>query len=145
MAAASGKEFGHGVGGNPSRMIGTLRTVVVDAQRPSELGAFYQALIGGDLDASQDDWVILVSPHGIRLAFQTSPDHEPPTFPDRKGSQQFHLDVHVGDIEVAEAEALALGATPIPDAGQETGDDKFRVYRDPAGHTFCLVWGGSPT
>jgi hypothetical protein len=20
-------------------------------------------------------------------------------------------------------------------------DDLFRVYRDPAGHTFCLVWG----
>lgn len=125
-------------------MIGTLRTVVVDAQRPSELGTFYQALIGGDVDASQDDWVTLVSPRGVRLAFQRSPAHEPPTFPDPKGSQQFHLDVHVEDIAVAEAEVLALGATPIPDAGKESGEDKFRVYRDPAGHTFCLVWGVPP-
>jgi hypothetical protein len=24
------------------------------------------------------------------------------------------------------------------------GEDQFRVFRDPAGHTFCLVWGVDP-
>ncbi len=42
------------------------------------------------------------------------------------------------DIEIAEREVVALGATSVADAD---GEDRFRVYRDPAGHTFCLVWG----
>jgi hypothetical protein len=33
---------------------------------------------------------------------------------------------------------LALGATRVTGAVE---DGTFRVYRDPAGHTFCLVWG----
>jgi hypothetical protein len=33
---------------------------------------------------------------------------------------------------------LALGATRVADAAE---DNLFRVYRDLAGHTFCLVWG----
>jgi hypothetical protein len=43
--------------------------------------------------------------------------------------------VAVDDIEVAEAQVLALGATRLPGGG---GD--FRVYADPAGHPFCLVF-----
>ena len=35
---------------------------------------------------------------------------------------------------------LALGATRVTEAIE---DDTYRVYRDPAGHTFCLVWGAS--
>jgi hypothetical protein len=48
------------------------------------------------------------------------------------------LDVAVDDVEEAERKVLALGATQVTDA---VGEDHFRVYRDPAGHTFCLVWG----
>ena len=33
---------------------------------------------------------------------------------------------------------LALGATRVTDA---VGEDDFRVYRDPVGHPFCLVFG----
>ena len=33
---------------------------------------------------------------------------------------------------------LALGATRVTGAVE---DGTFRIYRDPAGHTFCLVWG----
>jgi hypothetical protein len=33
---------------------------------------------------------------------------------------------------------LELGATRVTDA---PGEDDFRVFRDPAGHTFCLVFG----
>ncbi|MFC9472052.1 VOC family protein [Nocardia sp. NPDC055002] len=32
----------------------------------------------------------------------------------------------------------SLGATRVTDA---VGEDRFRVFRDPAGHTFCLGWG----
>ena len=121
-------------------MIGTLRSVVVDCQRPAELAEFYRKLLGGEIDASDAEFVVLSQP-GARLAFQLSPEHSPPDFPDPAGSQQFHLDVLVDEVDAAEKEVLALGATAIPGVGEEAGDDRFRVYRDPAGHTFCLMWG----
>lgn len=85
---------------------------------------------------------MVTDPQGTRFACQLSPGHEPPRFPDPCGSQQFHLDIEVGDIDTAEHDVLALGATRVTDAVSE---DRFRVYRDPAGHTFCLVWGITPT
>ena len=45
------------------------------------------------------------------------------------------------DIGEAEAKVLALGATRVTDAHPE---EDFRVYRDPAGHPFCLVFNASP-
>ena len=118
-------------------MIGQLRSVVLDSRQPRELAAFYAELLGGEVTSAEDDWVVLVDQTGRRLAFQLAPDHEPPTFPDPRGSQQFHLDVMVDDPDKAERQVLALGATRVPDA---PGEDDFRVYRDPAGHPFCLTW-----
>jgi len=43
----------------------------------------------------------------------------------------------VSDADQAEQELLALGATRIP-GERETG---FRVFADPAGHPFCIVFG----
>jgi catechol 2,3-dioxygenase-like lactoylglutathione lyase family enzyme len=120
-------------------MIGQLRSVVVDCRDPKALVAFYQELLGGTVGAEDDDtWQVLTDPDGRRLAFQYSPEHEPPRFPDPRGSQQFHLDVLVDDIDDAERKVLELGATRFTDA---VGETQFKVFRDPAGHTFCLVWG----
>jgi catechol 2,3-dioxygenase-like lactoylglutathione lyase family enzyme len=119
-------------------MIGQLRSVVVDCKDPHGLATFYSGLLGGTLDAEDNTWVVLTDPDGRRLAFQYSPEHEPPQFPDPRGSQQFHLDVLVDDADAAERKVLDLGATRVPEAIDEK---QFRVFRDPAGHTFCLVWG----
>jgi catechol-2,3-dioxygenase len=118
-------------------MIGVLRSVVVDCRDPRALAGFYAAVLGGDLDTEDETWSVLTEPSGRRLAFQLSPEHEPPRFPDTRGSQQFHLDIKVDDIDAAELQVLELGATRVPDAPDE---QDFRVYRDPAGHTFCLVF-----
>jgi hypothetical protein len=118
-------------------MIGKWRSTVVDCIDPRELAEFYAVLIGGSISSEDNDWFVLISPEGQRLAFQRAPEHRPPQFPDPHASQQFHLDVKVGEIEAAEQQVLAQGATRVADAVE---DDTFRVYRDPAGHTFCLVW-----
>ncbi|TDY08123.1 glyoxalase/bleomycin resistance protein/dioxygenase superfamily protein [Mycolicibacterium litorale] len=118
-------------------MIGTLRSVVVDCRDPKALATFYAGVLGGDVRAEEDDWVVLTEPSGRRLAFQRSPEHQPPEFPDPSGSQQFHLDIRVDDVDAAERQVLDLGATRVTEAEE---DDDFRVYRDPAGHTFCLVF-----
>ncbi|NUR94484.1 MAG: VOC family protein, partial [Kribbellaceae bacterium] len=48
--------------------------------------------------------------------------------------QQLHLDVMVRDLDEAEREVLAIGATK---AEYQPGTT-FRVFLDPAGHPFCL-------
>jgi catechol 2,3-dioxygenase-like lactoylglutathione lyase family enzyme len=124
--------------GNSIAMIGKLRSVVVDCKDPNGLAAFYAELLGGTLAEEDDSWVVVTDRAGHRLAFQRAPQHQPPRFPDPRGSQQFHLDIQVDDVDSAEREVLALGATRVTDA---VGENYFRVFRDPAGHTFCLVWG----
>lgn len=118
-------------------MIGTLETVVLDTRDPKGLARFYAELLGASIVVERDDWVSIKDDSGRKVSFQTSPDHQPPTFPDTAGSQQLHLDVRVPDVDEAERKVLELGATRVPDAHE---DNDFRVFRDPAGHTFCLVW-----
>lgn len=119
-------------------MIGKLRSVVLDTKEPAELAKFYGDVLGGTVKDVDETWSVITDAHGTRFACQLSPEHEPPQFPDPRGSQQFHLDIEVDDIETAERDVLALGATRVTDAEE---DGRYRVYRDPAGHTFCLVWG----
>ena len=118
-------------------MIGRLRSTVLDCRDPLGLAEFYAGVLGGSPEVSSEDWVVLIDPSGRRLAFQKSPGHEAPTFPDPRSSQQFHLDIEVDAIDEAERQVLALGATRVADAIE---DDDFRVYLDPAGHPFCLVY-----
>jgi catechol 2,3-dioxygenase-like lactoylglutathione lyase family enzyme len=119
-------------------MLGKLRSTVLDCRDPRALAEFYAAVLGGTITSDGDDWVVLTDSDGGRLAFQLAPEHEPPEFPDPAGSQQFHLDIEVDEIDTAGEQVLSLGATRV-DGANEDGD--FHVYRDPAGHTFCLVWG----
>ncbi|MET9231231.1 VOC family protein [Lentzea sp. NPDC003310] len=117
-------------------MVGQLRSVVLDCPDPAELASFYERLLGAErLPGEDDTWVVIVV-QGTRIAFQKAPEYRPPVFPDPHGSQQFHLDVLVEDIEVAESQALELGARLL----QKDTDDTFRVYLDPVGHPFCLMW-----
>ncbi|MFF3613406.1 VOC family protein [Streptomyces sp. NPDC002580] len=114
-----------------------LGTVVLDCPDPRALAAFYAEVLGGTL-TDNDDWIDLDLPGGQQLAFQAAPGHVPPRWPAPDGSQQFHLDLTVEDLDVAEKGVLALGARPL-DA--EDRARSFRVYADPAGHPFCLCAG----
>jgi catechol 2,3-dioxygenase-like lactoylglutathione lyase family enzyme len=121
--------------------IGRLGSVVLDCPDPGLLAEFYAALLGWQLVRDEADWAEVRPPSGPGLAFQLAPDHVPPTWPATAVPQQVHLDVEVGDLGAAEAAVLALGATPtgIPDPAEHPAVT-FRVYRDPAGHPFCLCW-----
>jgi catechol 2,3-dioxygenase-like lactoylglutathione lyase family enzyme len=116
-------------------MIGQLRSVVLDAPNPHALATFYAAVLGLEIDGGPgDDWVVLTG-DGHRLAFQEAPDLQPPDWPDPEHPQQFHLDIRVADVDAAEPKVLELGARRLPGEG-----DNWRVYADPVGHPFCLVW-----
>jgi catechol-2,3-dioxygenase len=117
-------------------MIGRLRTVVIDCPEPRSLAAFYSELLGLPVTHDEDEWMVIGGgPGQPRVAFQQAPDLREPRWPDPERPQQFHLDVQVDEIGPAEEMALKLGAHPLPGAGKD-----FRVYADPAGHPFCLVF-----
>jgi len=121
--------------------VATLGAIVLDCPDPAALAGFYAELLGGtveEVEENSDGWVELTGTGGTPLAFQASPDHVPPQWPGTDGAQQFHLDLTVPDLDAAEREVLALGATVL-DA--EDRERSFRVYADPAGHPFCLCRG----
>ena len=123
---------GHIVG----RMIGTLESLVIDCPDPRGLARLYSGLLGLEIVADDDGWAEIVAAGGDRpiIAFQQVQAYNPPQWPSQDVPQQMHLDVKVDDLDVGEAAVLELGATKTG-AGTAT----FRVYRDPAGHPFCLV------
>ena len=122
--------------GEDARMIGRLKTVVLDAADMHAEAQFWAEVLGIAVVQQDDDWTTLEGP-GVRLAVQLAPDHVPPQWPDPAHPQQLHLDVQVDDPDDAERQVLALGARRLPDPPDA---EDFRVFADPAGHPFCLVF-----
>jgi catechol 2,3-dioxygenase-like lactoylglutathione lyase family enzyme len=119
-------------------MIGRLEKTVLDCPEPRALAQFYAEVLGMQINEDQGDWVVIGAEPGARqLAFQRVSRWVPPEWPDPDHPQQLHLDIRVSEIEAAEQAVVALGARRMP-AARETG---FRVFLDPAGHPFCLVFG----
>ncbi|MFJ6466746.1 VOC family protein [Streptomyces sp. NPDC091387] len=128
-------------------MIAELQCVVLDCPDPARLAGFYRSLVGGRVNqvdrrwALDENWATLHTPGGPVLAFQRVADHRPPRWPDPERPQQFHLDFGVPDLDAAESEVVAAGATVLDDGA---GSDRpWRIYADPAGHPFCLVKHGT--
>jgi catechol 2,3-dioxygenase-like lactoylglutathione lyase family enzyme len=121
-------------------MIGRLEKAVLDCPDPRRLAAFYAEVLGMQVNEDGDDWVVIGRAPGQReLAFQRTPIWRPPRWPDPEHPQQLHLDIRVDNVDAAERAVLALGAQRLP-ATREQG---FRVFADPAGHPFCLVFAGA--
>jgi catechol 2,3-dioxygenase-like lactoylglutathione lyase family enzyme len=119
-------------------MIGRLEKTVLDCPDPRPLALFYAAILGMRITEDSDDWVVIGRTAGAReLAFQRAAPYTAPRWPDPRWPQQLHLDIRVDDVDAAEEAVLRLGARRLP-AEHEEG---FRVFSDPAGHPFCLVYG----
>lgn len=87
-----------------------IRSVVLDCPDPRALADFYLGVLGGEVDAEAEDWVVLTVDR-LRLAFQQADDFTPPTWPSGERPQQFHLDLTVDDVDAVEQKVLALGAS----------------------------------
>lgn len=123
-------------------MIADLQCVVLDCSDPLELAEFYRLLLGGAVNrpdrrwALDEDWATLHTPSGLVLALQRVARYQPPRWADAARPQQFHLDFGVQDLDRAQEQALASGATVLDNG---SGERSRRVLADPAGHPFCLV------
>ena len=116
--------------------------VAIDCPDPRRLAEFYGAILGWEAYApfGGNDWVQLRAPEGATIAFQKVDDFTPPDWPSGDPPQQLHLDLDVEDLDIGEAEVLALGARKHE---VQPNPANFRVYLDPSGHPFCLVRIGS--
>jgi catechol 2,3-dioxygenase-like lactoylglutathione lyase family enzyme len=111
--------------------------VVLEAPDARALARFYSQLLGWRIAKEEPGWATVAPPDGVAyMAFQTSPEYEPPVWPPVEGRQQMmmHLDIEVDDLDAAIAHATELGATVAAHQPQE----HVRVLLDPAGHPFCL-------
>jgi catechol 2,3-dioxygenase-like lactoylglutathione lyase family enzyme len=136
-----------------------LWQVVIDTTDPRRLAEFYRRLLGlsyrsgdeppppGEPDPLGADWLVLDHPDGYtRVAFQRVDTLPAATWPAGPHPQQLHLDLRVpsrADLDRHHERAVALGATEILDRTDDP-DEALRVYRDPAGHPFCLFVRAGP-
>jgi hypothetical protein len=130
------------VGDDTGGVIGWIREIVLDGPDPWRLAGFWAGLLGGTPVEWYPGWVTLEPPpHGQRLSFQgTGAGSGPPA----EAARRVHFDVLVSDLAAAHERVIAAGAvltaehvSPRPGPAGEAV--RWRVYRDPAGHPFCLV------
>jgi catechol 2,3-dioxygenase-like lactoylglutathione lyase family enzyme len=118
----------------------TLLEVAIDCPDGKALGEFYAAILGYEMTYSGDEGAFITGGEGtLPIMFQNVAGYHAPQWPDPAHPQQAHLDIDVADIAESEKLVLSLGATRLKDSGGTTTG--YRVYADPAGHPFCLVWG----
>ena len=125
--------------GNDGAVIGWICEIVLNAADPWSLASFWAGLLGGRPVEWYPGWVTLEPPpHGQRLSFQAT------ATPGAQDVARVHFDVLVEDLALAHDRVLSAGATLIgehvsPRPGPGGEPVPWRVYRDPAGHPFCLV------
>jgi predicted enzyme related to lactoylglutathione lyase len=112
--------------------IARFPSFVIDCPDPAVLARFYGALLGWKVDVSAD-WAEVRGDDQC-ISFQPVAGYTPPKWPGQEVPQQMHLDVMVADLDAAEPEVIALGASKHEHQPGTT----FRVFLDPAGHPFCL-------
>jgi len=121
-----------------SEPVGWVREIVLDCPDPWDLAWFWAGLLGGRPVEWYPGWVTLEPPpHGQRFSFQG-------TGRAKRGAPIVHFDVLVSDLASAHERVVALGGVFIgehvsPRPGPDGEQVPWRVYRDPAGHPFCLV------
>ncbi|MYT03198.1 MULTISPECIES: VOC family protein [Streptomyces] len=133
-----------------------LVQTVIDSTDARKLAEFYRSLLGleyadgdepppaGQQDEHGRDWLVLRHPGGgPRLAFQQVERLREPDWPDGPVPQQMHLDLSVASLAELRAQherVLTLGGSLLSNRDQPDPDDeeRFRVYRDPEGHPFCI-------
>ena len=121
--------------------VGWVREIVVDCPDPWDLARFWAGLLGGTPVEWYPGWVTLEPPpHGQRFSFQGVG----PGRARAEGGTIVHFDILVSDLANAHERVVALGGVftgehVSPRPGPDGEQIPWRVYRDPAGHPFCLV------
>ena len=120
-----------------SRTDGMWWGTAIEAPDPGALARFYAQLMDWPITHEEPGTTVLAA-GSVFMVFQQADDYAPPVWPPAPGQQRpmMHLDIQVGDLDDAAAEAVALGAT----VAEHQPQVNVRVLLDPAGHPFCLCF-----
>jgi predicted enzyme related to lactoylglutathione lyase len=108
----------------------------LDAAEPAALATFYSQVLGWKVLHSEADYA-MIGDGTTSIGWGRVPGYAGPGWPQEAGPKRYHLDLHVDDLDKAEEQALALGATK---ADEQPSPDRWRVLLDPGGQPFdvCL-------
>lgn len=126
-----------------------LGAVALDCSDPPALAEFYRRLTGRSVAYSSADFVALgatalagnaeelaaLGDTAVWLTLHRVADHSPPSWPEPGVPKQIHLDFATPDLDAAESFAVSIGAEKT---AEQPSPEQWRVFRDPAGHPFCL-------
>ena len=96
-----------------------LAMVTLDCADPEASAAFWSGLLGWEVAHAERDYAMLTGP-AHALGFGRVEGYAAPGWPNEHGSKQFHFDLAVEDLDAAQEQAVALGATL---ADPQPGDD----------------------
>jgi predicted enzyme related to lactoylglutathione lyase len=113
----------------------TLAMINLDAEDPAALATFYSAVLGWKVLHSDDDYA-MIGDGSTSVGFGRVPGYSAPGWPVEAAPKRYHLDFYVDDLDKAEEQALALGATK---PSEQPNAERWRVLLDPSGHPFCLT------
>jgi predicted enzyme related to lactoylglutathione lyase len=114
----------------------TLAMFNLDADDPAALAAFYAGVLGWEIQHSEEEYA-MIGDGSVSIGFGKVSGYSGPGWPAESAPKRYHLDLYVEDLDKAEEQALALGATK---ATSQPSPDRYRVLLDPGGHPFdvCL-------
>ena len=135
LADPAGRPFDLCTGTSTGDPRTTLMSVMLDCPDAKALSHFYAELLGKPVTYEADGVAMIGTDGAQPVMFQQVERYTAPRWPDPAYPQQVHLDVTVQDVDAAEQAVLDIGTTRLDSAGPD-----WRVYADPAGKPFCLVW-----
>ncbi|WP_245745824.1 VOC family protein [Nocardia altamirensis] len=115
--------------------IARLSLITMNCADQEELAAFWAAILGGEIVYRAENIAVVHTERGTLSAARVA-DYQPPTWPGGATPHHIHFELVVEDLDVAQAEAVRLGAKV---AEPQPQPDRWRVLLDPAGHPFCLT------
>jgi predicted enzyme related to lactoylglutathione lyase len=114
----------------------SLAMINLDAEDPAALASFYSQVLGWEVLHTSDEYA-MIGDGSTSIGWGKLPGYSAPGWPEETAPKRYHLDFYVDDLDKAEQQALALGATKPAD---QPNADRWRVLLDPGGHPFdiCL-------
>jgi predicted enzyme related to lactoylglutathione lyase len=114
----------------------TLAMINLDAENPADLATFYSQVLGWEVLHTSDEYA-MIGDGSTSVGWGRVPGYSAPGWPDESAPKRYHLDFHVDDLDKAEEQALALGATK---PSEQPNAERWRILLDPGGHPFdiCL-------
>ena len=114
----------------------SLALITLDAEDPAALATFYSQVLGWEVLHSEAEYA-MIGDGSINIGFGKVPGYAAPGWPAESAPKRYHLDFYVDDLEQAEQQVLALGATKPT---EQPNPSRWRVLLDPGGHPFdiCL-------